>query len=262
MTDSSRRDEPASEGGAGDRTPEEQVEPSAADVFGEAVGSAARRAGIDPEADESAASLVWRVIGGWRGVAESVLPLLGFVVAYTVTDRLVLSLAISVGAAAVFTVVRLLMKSPPIAALSGLIAAVIAAGLPLFTGHAEDQFVVGFITNIAYGSAFLISAVVGWPLIGVIVGFLVGDGVAWRADRRKKWAFIWLSIAWAALFGLRLGVQLPFYFAHDVATLGTVKIIMGIPFFAVLLAGTWLVSRRIYPRADAADGRGDSSGLA
>lgn len=233
-------------------------EPSAADVFGEAVGNAARRAGIDPDADESAASLVWRVIGGWRGVAESVIPLLGFIVAYAVSGRLVPSLAISVGAAAVFTIIRLLMKSPPIAALSGLIAAVIAAGLPLFTGHAEDQFVVGFITNIAYGSAFLISALVGWPLIGVIVGFLVGDGVAWRRDRRKRWAFIWLSIAWAALFGLRLGVQLPFYFAHDVTTLGTVKIIMGIPFFAVLLGGTWLVSRRVFPSVEDTGGREDS----
>src|SRR5690606_22657833 len=130
--------------------------------------------------------------------------------------------AVAVAGAALVTLVGLIMKSPPGAALSGLVAAVVAAGLPLFTGRAEDQFVIGFITNIAYGGAFLISALVRWPLIGVVVGFLMGEGLAWRSDRRKRRAFLWLSVAWAGLFLARLGVQLPFYFAGDVATLGVV----------------------------------------
>nr|WP_261393791.1 DUF3159 domain-containing protein [Microbacterium esteraromaticum] len=221
-------------------------EPSAAEVIGTALGSAARRAGIDPDAEQTTGHMVWQVIGGWRGVMESVLPLLLFVVTYTTTQQLLLALGISVGVAAVFAIVRLAMKSPPVAAFSGLIAAVIAAGLPLFTGRAEDQFVVGFITNIVYGLAFLVSALVRWPIIGVIVGFLVGEGVAWRKDARKRRTFAWLSVAWAGLFLLRLGLQLPFYFQGDVATLGTVKLIMGLPLFAALLATTWLVTRRLY----------------
>ncbi|UNK72542.1 DUF3159 domain-containing protein [Microbacterium sp. H1-D42] len=219
-------------------------------MFGAALGSAARRAGIDPDAEQTTGHMVWQVIGGWRGVMESVLPLLIFIVTYTTTNHLVLSLGLSVGIAAVFTIVRLVMKSPPVAAFSGLFAAVIAAGLPLFTGRAEDQFVVGFITNIVYGSAFLISALVRWPIIGLVVGFLVGEGVAWRQDARKCRTFTWLSVAWAALFLLRLGLQLPFYYSGDVATLGTVKLVMGIPLFASLLAVTWLVTRRLYPRRE------------
>ncbi|MGM7696783.1 DUF3159 domain-containing protein [Microbacterium sp. A84] len=231
----------------------EEQEPSASDLVGAAIGSAARRAGLDPEKDAPAGQIVWQVIGGWRGVAESVLPVLAFIITFTATQNLLLALALSVGAAAVFTLIRLLTKSPPVAALSGLVAAVVAAGLPLFTGRAEDQFVIGFITNIAYGSAFLISAFVRWPLIGVLVGFLVGEGLEWRSDRRKRRTFFWLTVAWAVLFFARLTVQLPFYFAGDVATLGTVKIIMGIPFFATLLAGTWILSRRLYPRESRLD---------
>lgn len=229
--------------------PGSDPEPTASDLVGAAIGSAARRAGLDPAKDAPTGQIVWQVIGGWRGVAESVLPLLAFIVTYTTTQNLVLALGISVGAAAVFTLIRLLTKSPPVAALSGLVAAVIAAGLPLFTGRAEDQFVIGFITNIAYGSAFLVSALVRWPLIGVVVGFLLGEGLAWRSDARKRRAFFWLSVLWAGLFLARLGVQLPFYFSGDVATLGTIKIIMGIPLFAVALAITWIVSRRLYPSA-------------
>lgn len=233
--------------------PDAEREPSASEILGAALGGAARKAGIDPDADVTTGGMVWRVIGGWRGIVESVLPVLAFVITYTVSQNLILALVLSVGSAAIFTVIRLVTKSPPVAALSGLVAAVIAAGLPLFTGRAADQFVVGFITNIAYGTAFLVSAAVRWPLIGVVVGFLMGEGVAWRAEPRKRRAFFWLSVAWALLFLARLGVQLPFYFSGDVATLGTVKIVMGIPFFAVLLATTWVVARRLYPRESDAE---------
>ena len=228
-------------------------ERSASDILGEAVGSAARRAGIDPESDAGTGQVVWQVIGGWRGIAESVLPLLAFVITYTTTSNLILALSISVGAAAVFTLVRLIGRSTPIAALSGLFAAVIAAGLPLFTGNAADQFVVGFITNIAYGSAFLISVFVRWPLIGVVVGLLKNEGVAWRSNRRKMRVFSALTILWALLFLARLSAQLPFYFADDIATLGTVKIIMGIPLFAAVFAVTFFAVTRLYARESAGD---------
>lgn len=224
-------------------------EPGTAEIVGQALSAAALRAGIDPDAETSLGRSVWQVIGGWRGVAESTLPLLTFIVSYTITLNLPLALGLSVGVAALFTLIRLLMKSPPVAALSGLIAAVVAASIPFFTGRAEDQFIVGFITNIAYGSAFLVSALFRWPLIGIVVGFLTGDRFAWREDERKRRVFFWLSLGWAGVFFARLGVQLPFYFSGDVATLGTVKLIMGVPLFATMLAVTWVVARRLYPRA-------------
>ncbi|MGF3055288.1 DUF3159 domain-containing protein [Microbacterium sp. YY-01] len=217
-----------------------------AEVVGEALSAAARKAGIDPDSDATTGAMVWAVMGRWRGVMESVLPLLAFIVCYTVTKQLVLSLGISVGIAAVFTLVRLAKKSPPMTALSGLFAAIVAAIIPLLTGRAEDQFIVGFITNAAYGSGIALSAIIGWPLIGLIVGYLKGEGLAWRHNKRRKRAFIGLTLAWAGLFFMRLAVQLPFYFSGDVALLGTVKLIMGLPLFGVLLAATWWVSHSLY----------------
>ena len=96
---------------------------------------------------------------------------------------------------------------------------------------------------------YLVSALVGWPLIGLAVGFLMGEGTAWRADKRKRRVFFWLSIAWASLFALRLIVQVPLYFAGDVTALGTLKLIMGLPLFAPLVAVTWLAVRALYPPA-------------
>ncbi len=234
---------------------------SASELLGAALGDAARRAGLDPAEGKTTGHVVWHAMGGWRGMLESVLPSLAFLMIYTVWRDLVLALAISVGLAAVFTIVRLATKSSPSAAIGGLIATVAAAALALWTGRAEDNFVWGFVTNSAYGTAFLISALIGWPLIGLAVGFLMGEGTKWREDKRKRRAFFWLSIAWAGLFFARLAVQLPLYFAANAAevgtpdydalttALGTAKLIMGLPLFAPLVAVTWLAVRALYARS-------------
>ena len=233
---------------------EEPRTQSASEILGAALGGAARKAGLDPSESASTHKVVWSAMGGWRGILESVLPSLAFVILFTLRpEPLLLPLGVSVGLAAVFTVVRLVQKSPPSAALGGLIAAVAAAGLALWTGRGEDNFVPGLITNAVYGSAILVSALIGWSVIGLAVGFLMGEGTAWRADRRKRRAFFWLGIAWAALFFARLIVQFPLYLAGDVTALGTLKLVMGLPLFAPLIAVTWLVVRALYPRAPSHD---------
>lgn len=234
--------------------PGPEREQSASDILGAALGGAARRAGLDPSKGASTQKVVWSAIGGWRGILESVLPSLAFVILFTISpEPLILALGVSVGLAAIFTIVRLLQKSPPSAALGGLIAAAAAAALALWTGRGQDNFVPGLITNAAYGTVILISALIGWSLIGIAAGFLMGEGTAWRADRRKRRAFFWLGIAWSALFFARLAVQLPLYLTEKVTALGTLKLIMGLPLFAPLIAVTWLVVRALYPRASAND---------
>ena len=233
---------------------EEPRTQSASEILGAALGGAARKAGLDPAESASTHKVVWSAMGGWRGILESVLPSLAFVILFTLRpEPLLLPLGVSVGLAAVFTVVRLVQKSPPSAALGGLVAAVAAAGLALWTGRGEDNFVPGLIANAVYGSVILVSALIGWSVIGLAVGFLMGEGTAWRADRRKRRAFFWLGIAWAALFFARLAVQFPLYLAGDVTALGALKLVMGLPLFAPLIAVTWLVVRALYPRASAHD---------
>ena len=42
-------------------------------------------------------------------------------------------------------------------------------------------------------------------------------------------------------------MQLPLYFADNIAALGTLKLLMGLPLFAPLVAVTWLAVRALYP---------------
>lgn len=223
------------------------------EVLGSALGRAAQRAGLDPARGASTAHVVWKAMGGWRGIVESVLPTLVYVVVYTVTidpergeGNLWLALGLSVGLAVLFTAIRLLTRSPSAAALGGLVATAAAAALTLWTGRGEDNFLWGFATNGLYGVALLVSALIGWPLIGLAVGFLMSEGTAWRGDRRKRRTFVWLTVAWACLFALRLGVQVPFYLAGNVTALGTLKLVMGLPLFAPMVAVTWLAVRALY----------------
>ncbi|GAA1951422.1 DUF3159 domain-containing protein [Microbacterium deminutum] len=253
MSDESRSDDLQPPAAAGSPDPARN---SASDLLGAALGDAAKRAGLDPASDASTGHVVWRAMGGWRGILEAVLPGVVFILVWTLTydpgtkqANLPLSLGLSVGLAAVFTIIRLIQHGPAGAAIGGLIATAAAAALALFTGRGQDNFLWGFATNIAYGSAFLVSALIGWSLIGLAVGFLMSEGTAWRRDKRKRRVFFWLAIAWAGLFALRLLIQLPLYFAGDVAALGTVKLIMGLPLFAPLVAVTWLAVRALYPPA-------------
>jgi len=227
------------------------AEPSAADMIGAALGGAARRAGLSSETDERAHRVVWGAMGGWRGSVETALPRLAFGILFTLQpEPLLLSLGVSVGIAAVFTIIRLVQKSPPAAAFGGLVAAGAAAGLALWTGRGADNFVPGLITNALYGTVMVVAALIGWSIIGLAVGFLMGEGTAWREDRRKRRAFFWLGLAWGALFLLRLSVQLPLYLTDQVTLLGTLKLVMGLPLFAPMVAVTWLIVRALYRRAE------------
>ena len=232
---------------------------SVPDALGGALSGAAKKMGLASTQSGSVAQATWGAMGGWFGIAETVLPSLVFVVVYTLTlapvpgstdgtteGNLPWSLGLSVGLALVFTLLRLLRKSSPNAAIGGLLATVASAILALMTGRGSDNFILGFFTNGIYGSALLISVLVGWPLLGLAVGYLLGDGTKWRQDRKKRWMFNTLSLLWAGLFAARLFVQLPLYFADDTTMLGTLKIVMGIPLFAPMVALSWLWVRSVY----------------
>lgn len=250
MSESNRSEQDGSEQDRDERNSAPAADPSASDILGAALADAARRAGLDPATESSTGQVVWATMGGWRGVLEAVLPSLAFVVIFTVSQELLLSLVISVGLALVFTAIRLVQRSSASAAFGGLVATGAAAGLALWTGRAQDNFVPGLVTNAVYGTAFLVSALIGWSLIGLAAGFLMGEGTAWRRDPRQRRVFFWLALAWAGLFYARLAVQLPLYLAGEVTALGTLKLIMGLPLFAPLIAVTWLAARAVYPRRE------------
>lgn len=71
----------------------------------------------------------------------------------------------------------------------------------------------------------------------------------WRSDRtlmRRYTAATWL---WIGLFAARLAVQVPLYLDGDVGWLGTARLVMGIPLWALVLWLTWILVRRPHAAA-------------
>lgn len=237
-------------------TSADQDAPEPATVLGASLAGAARKAGLGDlmESERPTGAALLKAMGGVRGIIEAIVPGLLFLLVFTFTQSLPWALGVSVGVAALLTLLRIIGKTPVTAALGGLVGVVLSAVLALITNKPEDNFVLGFFTNGAYGAVLLVSVLVGWPLIGLAVGFLMNDGIAWRQDRVKRRALRWLTLAWAGLFILRLAVQLPLYFSGNVEWLGSTKLLMGIPLYAPLLVVSWLVVRGLYraPETDAA----------
>jgi len=184
-------------------------------------------------------------VGGPLGMAETSLPAVAFVIAYTASGSDTNTAAsVAVGIALVLTIARLVRRQSPMHALSGLVGVAFAAFVATRSGRAENFFLPGLLANVAYASAFLISLAVRRPLVGIIIASLDGEGSEWRADPLRVRAFVRATWLWAGLFLLRLAVQLPLYAAGAVVALGVVKTAMGLPLFGIGLWLTWLLVRR------------------
>lgn len=189
-------------------------------------------------------ALLARAIGGWRGVFDSGAPAAVFVTAYLVSgSNLGLSLWLAIGTGAIVTIWRLVRRESLQQVLAGFAGVAVSAFVASRTGRAEDFFLPGILINLAYGTAFLVSILIRWPLIGVVIGLITGEGVKWRSDVSLRRAYAAASWIWVGVFGLRLLIQVPLYFAELVGPLGVARIILGWPLFLAAAYVTYLVLR-------------------
>lgn len=184
-------------------------------------------------------------MGGPQGIADSSVPALAFVLVYTFGGHEISVAAwVAVGLGAVITVARLARRENLQFALAGFAGVAIAAFIASKTGKAEDFFLPGLLLNAAYALAYLISIAIRWPLLGVILGPLAGEGMAWRRDPEQVRLYSRASWIWVGVFSLRLAVQLPLYLAGALLALGIARTAMGIPIFLLAIWLTYLVLRR------------------
>ncbi|MDR1799190.1 MAG: DUF3159 domain-containing protein, partial [Bifidobacteriaceae bacterium] len=220
--------EPAGPAGPGEPAaarPQEAVPDEATPALDEATAGASAapaapatglKALLADEFDFSAA------MGGPRGMAESVLPGLVFVVVYVIHPVLWPALIASAGLALVCAIIRLIQGGSVMGAISGLGGIGLGALWAWRTGKPQDVYAWGLWVNGAYLVGCSLSALVRWPVVGLVVALLRGglDPAAlkdWRQDRafaRRASAATWALVG---LFAARLAVQLPLYYAGQVA---------------------------------------------
>ncbi|MGG7510139.1 DUF3159 domain-containing protein [Plantibacter sp. YIM 135249] len=247
--------EPSGEANHSASRPDERTASPSASTFGEAFSKAAKNSGLAPLAsgDAPTGKALLSAMGGIRGLVEAILPGLVFLVAYSLTRELVPSLIAPVVIGVGFAVARLVQRQSLTQAIGGLLGIALSAVLALLSGRAEDYYVPGFWTNGAYALGLLVSVVIGWPVVGLIAGYLLGGGTSWRSHPGQRRAMRWLTLVWAAMFVARLVVQLPLYYSGNVEALGATRLLMGIPLYAPLLVLSWLVVRAVFQKPAAAN---------
>lgn len=185
-------------------------------------------------------------LGGWLGVVEAISPSLVFVIVLSLSKDALAAVICAVAVSASFLLLQIFRRKPLTQAIAGAVGIAISAFLPLREGgQPADYFVQGFFTNAAYLSALLISILIRWPLVGVLVGLLTGQGSSWRTNKALRRRYQGATFIWIGLFSSRLLVQVPLYFAQATELLGVFRIAMGVPLYALCIWFTWLTLRGV-----------------
>lgn len=212
-----------------------------------------------------------KALGGRRGMLEAAVPTILFTLTFISAKNLVLALVLSVAAAVVLLIVRLVQRSSVqfvVNSLFGIgIGALFAWRSARAGGDASEQalayFLPGILYNAGYAALVSVTILIRWPVVGFMVGSVAGDAMAWRQDRRV--VRLCSNLSWLLVLPciVRVAVQAPLYLAgrngsYDpdaaVAALAISKIALGWPLQLAALAGmVWLLARNHTPIDSAED---------
>jgi hypothetical protein len=197
-----------------------------------------------------------KALGGPRGIVESAVPTALFTILFLTTRDIRLSLYASIGVTAALLVVRVVQRSTTQFVLNALvgigIGALFAYRASQSGGSEEDVaravFTPGLIYNGVYAVIIVLTIVIGWPIVGFMVGSVMGDPTAWHSDKAVVRLCSQLTWVLAVPCVIRVAVQLPLWLDHQIGLLGASKIALGWPLqlasFAVM---GWLLSRNRTP---------------
>jgi len=181
---------------------------------------------------------VLQAFGGKKGLIDSGIPSVIFLVTFNISGLLQTALYASIGISAILTIARLVRRDTVQHAVSGFIGVLICAWFANRTGNASDLYIPKLLTNLGYGSLYLIANLAGWPILGLLLGPILGENLKWRNHPERKRAYIRASWLWVLMFFTRIAVQYPIYRSGNVNLLGTVNLAMGYPLFIATAYGS------------------------
>lgn len=184
---------------------------------------------------------VLSAFGGKKGLIDSGIPAVIFLIVFNVTDHLHSALFASIAISALLTIIRLARRDTIQHALSGFIGVLICAWFANRSGNASDLYIPKLLTNLGYGTVYLIANLAGWPVLGLLLGPILGENLTWRNHPERKRAYQLASWLWVAMFFTRIAVQYPIYRSGNVNLLGTVNLAMGYPLFIATAYGSWQI---------------------
>jgi hypothetical protein len=196
---------------------------------------------------------VVNALGGKKGLIDSGVPSIVFLVVFNISKEVNTAIMSALALSLILAIFRLIKKDTIQHSVSGVIGVLICAYFANKSGNASDFYIPKLLTNLGYGTVYLIANLVGWPILGVVLGPLLGENFTWRNNLARKRMYVKASWIWVAMFFSRIAVQYPIYKSGNVNLLGTVNLAMGYPLFFAAAYGTWLVVKSGPPAVKVSD---------
>ncbi|MGH3950575.1 MAG: DUF3159 domain-containing protein [Pseudonocardiaceae bacterium] len=190
------------------------------------------------------------LLGGRRGALDAGLPPVAFVVGWLLSGR---SIGWGAGAAilvgALIGAIRLARDEKARAVVVSLAAVVLAAVVALYTGRAQDFFLIQLLLNVASALVWAASIVIRWPLLGVVLGGVLGQKTRWRRDPALLRAYSLASWVWVfGQYSVRVVVFGSLWWAGQVVWLGVARTVLSWPLVALTLGVSgWVLHRALPP---------------
>lgn len=186
------------------------------------------------------------VLGGRKGLLDSALPAVTFVVTYLATgQQMPVALAAALLVGAVVALLRLRRRDSLRHVAAGFAGVALSVAVASTTGRPVDYFVPSLLANTGAALAWAVSIWVRRPLLGVVVG-TVTRSRAWRDDPHLLSAYQRASWIWTGSFVLRVLVMTPMWLSGQLLALGVAKVVMGWPMVLVVIWLSWQLLEPAY----------------
>ncbi|MGO4753583.1 DUF3159 domain-containing protein, partial [Streptomyces sp. 2MCAF27] len=118
--------------------------------------------------------------GGVRGMVDTTVPGLVFVLLYTIKRDIHLAALASLGLTVLLAVARLIRKETLKHAFSGVFGVAFGAIFAMMSGDAKNFYLPGMLYTLGLAVAYVLSAIFRYPLIGVLLGPMLKENLSWR----------------------------------------------------------------------------------
>ena len=189
--------------------------------------------------------VILKALGGKRGLIDNGLPSIVFLIAYNIIKDLQAAIYAAIALSGVLTVIRLAKRDTLQHALSGVIGVLICAWFANRTGQPKDYYKLSLFRSSGFAMLYTIANLIGWPILGLILGPILGENFEWRKHPARKKVYMLASWVWVGMFLLRFAVMAPLYFADKVNALGAASLILGYPLYLLVIWWTWLIIKTV-----------------
>jgi hypothetical protein len=179
-----------------------------------------------------------------RSLLVDVTPAFGYTVTFAVTHRIGVALPVAAAVGIGVAVYRLARRESVWRALTVIAVVGVAGTLAAATDQAANFYLPGLTVESLMAVVTPVLLLLGWPLLGLVVAMVTGEGNSWRQCAVRRRAFALGTLAAYALSLTMLAIRLSLFLSGHTVALGTVDVIG--PFVQALGI---LIGWRVYRRA-------------